>query len=87
METQPPSSLSFRDYVLNRNRVFTPTGTFFETAKNDSNFLAVTSADDLEHYLTAKQMPAASKEHARTVWRAYLNALKRNAKRGGPQSG
>jgi hypothetical protein len=77
METQPPSDLSFRDYVLNRNVAFTPTGYFIEAAKSDSDFLAVRSAEELEQYLATKQLPASSREHARTVWHTYLNAVKR----------
>jgi hypothetical protein len=84
MESKSLPDLSFRDYILNRNRAFTPTGYFIEAAKNDSEFLAVTSAEELEQYLAAKQLPASSREHARTVWHTYLNALKRlQAKRDG----
>jgi hypothetical protein len=77
MESKSLPDLSFRDYVLNRNVAFTPTGYFIEAAKSDSDFLAVTSAEQLEQYLATKQLPASSREHARTVWHTYLNAVNR----------
>ena len=77
MESNSLPDLSFRDYVLNGNVVFTPTGYFVEAAKSDSEFLAVTSAKELEKYLAIKQLPASSREHARTLWNTYLIAVKR----------
>jgi hypothetical protein len=78
MESKPLPDLSFRVYILNRNRAFTPTGNFIEAIKNDSDFLSVTSAAELEQYLAAHKLPANSKEDARTVWHTYVKALKRH---------
>ena len=69
--------LSFREYLLQRPRRYTATSSFVFTAMRDDEFAELSSREQLEAYLTRRNVAPNERLHAYAVWRSYLNAKKR----------
>jgi hypothetical protein len=70
-------SLSFRDYLATRHVRYSPTSNFLRTLLSDDEFTGITSRQELDHYLSRRNIDANGRIHAHTVWKSYLVAKKR----------
>ena len=78
------ASLSFQEYLSNRRNRYSPTNTFVRDIINDEEFAIVTSREELDAYLSRRNIAPTSRMYAHAVWNSYLLAKKRR-RRASPQ--
>ena len=70
-------SLTFREYLSNRRNRYSPTNVFVRDIIDDEEFAVVTSREELDAYLSRRNIAPTSRMYARAVWQSYLLAKKR----------
>ena len=70
-------SLTFREYLSNRRNRYSPTNAFVRDMINDEEFAIVTSREELDAYLSRRNIAPTSRMYAHAVWQSYLLAKKR----------
>ena len=75
--TDEIASLSFQEYLSNRRNRYSPTNTFVRDIINDEEFAIVTSREELDAYLSRRNIAPTSRMYAHAVWNSYLLAKKR----------
>jgi hypothetical protein len=74
------ASLSFREYLAQRPRRYTATSSFLFALTRDTEFVSVTTREDLDKFLERRGVGPNGQMHANAVWRSYLHAKKRQAR-------
>jgi hypothetical protein len=77
-------SLSFREYLSQRGKRYTPGSEILTVWMRDDEFAAITSQQELEDYLARRKVEPNGQIYAYVVWKGYLVAKKRR-RRTGPQ--
>ena len=82
--TDEIASLSFQEYLSNRRNRYSPTNTFVRDMINDKEFAIVTSREELDAYLSRRNIAPTSRMYAHAVWNSYLLAKKRRRRASPP---
>ena len=61
-------SLSFREYLSNRRNRYSPTNAFVRDILIDEEFAVVTSREELDAYLSRRNIAPTSRMYAHAVW-------------------
>ena len=71
------ASLSFREYLSNRRERYSPMSVLVRSMIQDPEFAIVTSREELDAYLSRRNIAPTSRMYAHAVWNSYLLAKKR----------
>ena len=74
-------SLSFREYLSQRRKRYTPGSEILTALKRDDEFAAITSQQELDDYLARRKVEPNGQIYAWIVWKGYLVAKKRGRRR------
>ena len=69
-----PLKLSFRAYLRQRSKRYTPESIFLTVLVHDDDFAALNSRDELDEYLARREVGPNGRLFAHTVWNSYLIA-------------
>ena len=69
-----PLKLSFRAYLRQRSKRYTPESIFLTALVHDDDFAALNSRDELDEYLALRKVGPNGSLFAHTVWNSYLIA-------------
>jgi len=69
-----PLTLSFRVYLRQRSKRYTPESIFLTVLVHDDDFAALNSRDELDEYLARRKVGPNGSLFAHTVWNSYLIA-------------
>jgi hypothetical protein len=67
-------SLSFREYLSKRTRGYTPLGVFLMSVRDDAEFAAISSKEELEVYLKHRKIGPGGRVSAHAIWKNYEDA-------------
>jgi hypothetical protein len=70
-------SLSFREYLSIRRERYSPASALVRSMIQEPEFAAVNSREELDAYLSRRNIAPTSRMYARAVWQSYLLAKKR----------
>jgi hypothetical protein len=71
------ATLSFREYLSMRRNRYSPTNAFVRDILIDEEFAVVTSREELDAYLSRRNIAPTSRMYTHAVWQSYLLAKKR----------
>jgi hypothetical protein len=71
------ASLSFREYLSNRRAWYSPSSAFVRNMIRDDEFAIVNSREELDSYLSRRNVAPNGRIHAHAVWESYLVAKRR----------
>jgi hypothetical protein len=75
------ASLSFREYLSNRRAWYSPSSAFVvRNMIRDDEFAIVNSREELDAYLSRRNIAPAGRVHAHAVWESYLVAKRRRSR-------
>jgi len=75
------ASRSFREYLSNRRAWYSPSSAFvLRNMIRDDEFAIVNSREELDAYLSRRNIAPAGRVHAHAVWESYLVAKRRRSR-------